>query len=358
MTNAFDWVEIRTNDVREAAHFYEQLFGWRVVRQDSADGYAVWIFDTGGRPSLENLRRGGIWERPAGEPLGLVVYVAVADIEAVLERATELGGRVVTGKTQQGSAYRAYIADPSGNLWGLWEEDAQVNQNPPRPSRRSQVPAGRGRVKRPLVEAALAYAAFCALSLASRFVLPLFAIVVLVGIAFPLIWGRVTGNWESMGFARQRVGSALAWGAGAGLVGILYLTTSAYFDPFPKPPLIGLQFALGIPVAALLLSPCQEFFFRAWLQPRLEVSLGQWVGLLTTSLAFAAWHLLPPFEGTSTSTVEIATVEGILTTTGMGLLFGYVFRRTGSIVAPWLAHLLWIIALIGVGGLTIVQVTP
>jgi formylglycine-generating enzyme required for sulfatase activity len=131
MPNTFDWVEIKTTSARETAGFYESLFGWKVIQKETADGFDVWIFDTGGEPRAENLRRGGIWERPPGEPLGLVVYVVVEDIEAVLQRASELGGEVVTGKTPQGPAYRAYLADPSGNLLGLWEEKSVAEAEVP-----------------------------------------------------------------------------------------------------------------------------------------------------------------------------------------------------------------------------------
>ncbi len=213
-------------------------------------------------------------------------------------------------------------------------------------------------MKRPLVEALVAYAAFCGLGVLSRLIPSLFVLVVVCGFAFPLIWGRLTRDWAAMGFTRQRLGQALAWGLGAGLVGVLYITLSAWNDPFPDPPLLGLQLALGIPLAFLIVSPFQEFFFRGWLQPRFEASLGRWIGLLVTALGFALWHLLPPFEGSPTSALVITSIEGILTTLGMGLLFGYVLQRTRSIVAPWLAHFLWIVALIPVGGLTIVQFTP
>ncbi|MGC9335117.1 MAG: VOC family protein [Anaerolineae bacterium] len=101
---------------------HERLFGWKVIRKDLADGADVWIFDTGGEPRLENLRRGGIWERPEDDPLGVVVYVEVDDIEAVLHKVRELGGTVITGKTPQGRAFRACFADPSGNRMALWEE--------------------------------------------------------------------------------------------------------------------------------------------------------------------------------------------------------------------------------------------
>jgi membrane protease YdiL (CAAX protease family) len=121
------------------------------------------------------------------------------------------------------------------------------------------------------------------------------------------------------------------------------------------PPLLGLQLAIGIPLAFLILSPFQEFFFQGWLQPRFEASLGWWMGLLVTALGFALWHVRSPLEGSPTSTLAFTSIESILTALGMGLLFGYIFDRAGNIVAPWLAHALWIVGLIPVGALTVVQ---
>jgi sulfatase modifying factor 1 len=130
MANTFDWVEIATSDAAKAAEFYQALFGWKIIQQDSADGTEVWIFDTGGVPRLENLRRGGIWERPPGDPLGVVVYVVVDDIKATLQRATALGGGVVIDRTPQGAAFRACFTDPSGNRLGLWEEKVAAEETP------------------------------------------------------------------------------------------------------------------------------------------------------------------------------------------------------------------------------------
>jgi len=44
---------------------------------------------------------------PHGEPLGFVIYILVDDIETILKKVTELGGKVVDLKTPQGRAYRA-----------------------------------------------------------------------------------------------------------------------------------------------------------------------------------------------------------------------------------------------------------
>jgi predicted enzyme related to lactoylglutathione lyase len=122
MTNTFDWVEIRTHDIQEAAGFYESLFGWRITEKETADGLAVWIFDTGDEPRVQNLRRGGIWLRPADEPAGIVVYILVEDIETTLKTVRELRGRVVSAKAPLGRGYGAFFEDPSGNLLGLYEE--------------------------------------------------------------------------------------------------------------------------------------------------------------------------------------------------------------------------------------------
>lgn len=215
-----------------------------------------------------------------------------------------------------------------------------------------------GTTRRHLAEAVIAYLAFCGLSILSRYVMPAFLLVVVSGIAFPLAWAKLTRDWTAIGFTRRKLGQALLWGLGAGLAGMLYVFLGARGDALPTPPMLGLQLAFGIPTAMLIVSPFQEFFFRGWLQPRLEAALGKWAGLLVTSLSFALWHLFPPFEGSATSTISVTSPGGILTTIGMGLAFGYIFQRTRNIVAPWLAHALMIVATISVGAMTLIQLNP
>jgi len=45
----------------------------------------------------------------------------------------------------------------------------------------------------------------------------------------------------------------------------------------------------------------------------------------------------------------------MLFTAGMGFLLGYIFQRTGNMVAPWLAHVLAGLALVLTGAMTFVQ---
>lgn len=122
MANTFDWIEIRTNQIEETAKFFERLFGWQITHKLDADGSPVWLFDTGSEPRLENLRRGGLWLRPGDEQPGMVVYILVEDIDETLQKAVELGGKIIEKKSPQGSAFKAFFSDPSGILFGLWEE--------------------------------------------------------------------------------------------------------------------------------------------------------------------------------------------------------------------------------------------
>ncbi len=121
MANTFDWVEIRTRSTEKAAEFYENLFGWKVIQKETVSGSDYWIFDTGDEPR-QDIRKGALWLRPDDANLGVVVYIVVEDIETVLQKVTDLGGKVALSKAPQGPAFKAYFTDPDGNLLGLWQE--------------------------------------------------------------------------------------------------------------------------------------------------------------------------------------------------------------------------------------------
>jgi membrane protease YdiL (CAAX protease family) len=187
-----------------------------------------------------------------------------------------------------------------------------------------------------LLQALVGTVAFFALSLLSFAVPWALSLMVLGGIALPLIWGRITGTWAFMGFTRQNLGAALRWGLAAGLA--TSLLGFVVVQGRSLPPKLGLELAVAVPIWLLLASPFQEFFFRGWLQPRFEDRLGGWLGLLATTAAFTAWHYCWPLA--AQSSVPLHTPQGFVATFAAGLVYGYSFQRTGSIVAPWLAHAL------------------
>jgi membrane protease YdiL (CAAX protease family) len=212
-------------------------------------------------------------------------------------------------------------------------------------------------MKKPLVEALIGYGLFCALGLASRFVPGVFVLFVAYGLVFPLVWTGLAHDWRALGFSRRNLLSALAWGLVCGIGWSVY-TYVLFRQNRSLPPLWGLQVAIALPIWLLVMSPFQEFFFRGWLQPRLQAVTGKWVGLGITALAFALWHFAPQLEGTPTTTLPLGSLLGLGSIVLAGLLFGYVFQKTENIVAPWLAHAMGGIALVLIGEMTFIQYVP
>jgi len=208
-----------------------------------------------------------------------------------------------------------------------------------------------------LVEAAVAFIVFCYLTAASHRVDAALHAMALAGLAFPLVWAKVTGRWAEMGFVRDGVSSALLWGVGTGVVSCVigYLAV-------PERRMaadVGRQLAVGIPLWLLLASPFQEFFFRGWLQPRWERGLGEGWGLLVATIGFTGWHyLLPIFGASAPSSFPLYSVKGLAATFAAGLVYGYGFQRTKSIVTPWLAHALSGIMFVAIGAGTFLPPAP
>jgi len=137
----------------------------------------------------------------------------------------------------------------------------------------------------------------------------------------------------------------LAMGLACGAAGfcaavlIAYLAGSVTTGP-PLPAPLG-ALALGA-VLVIVQSVAEEAFFRGWLQPVLCASWGSWAGLLVTSAAFAALHI-------------IAGAHGILAVINLflgGMFFGLLALRTGGLLAPAAAHFAWNWSESGVLGLT------
>jgi membrane protease YdiL (CAAX protease family) len=165
------------------------------------------------------------------------------------------------------------------------------------------------------------------------------------------MWAKHKQDWSTVGFSRHNVGCALVWGLGAGL--LLFVIQWYIAEQRGIPPFFWIQLTIGLFLWILILSPFQEFLFRGWRQPRFQTALGKWPGLIITSVTFALWHLLPPFE--EAKIVPIMTISSILYMIFMGSVFGYIFQRTNNIIAPWLAHAIAGLALLFTAGMTFFQ---
>jgi membrane protease YdiL (CAAX protease family) len=181
------------------------------------------------------------------------------------------------------------------------------------------------------------------------------SLMALMGLAFPLLYAWQTDSWAQMGFTRRNAVPALGWGLAAGLVSAL--VGLWVVGRWTLAENWGVELLIGLLLWALLAVPFQEFFFRAYLQTRLGILFGKTTGLLVTVMVFSAWHyLLPIFGPGSGSDYPIDTWPGLAGTLLAAFIYGYVFQRTGNILAPWLAHTIAGVAFLLVGAAGMVMV--
>jgi predicted enzyme related to lactoylglutathione lyase len=110
------YLEIPALDVHQSAKFYEKVFGWNIRHRDTD------------RPSFDDATGNvsGAWvtgRESAREP-GLLAYIWVDSIEAILKQATAHGSVVVETAHPDSPGSSNLIAtfrDPAGNLIGLYQ---------------------------------------------------------------------------------------------------------------------------------------------------------------------------------------------------------------------------------------------
>jgi predicted enzyme related to lactoylglutathione lyase len=115
--------EIPADDVERAKKFYSELFGWKISRWEglkSANEY--WLIDSSDGKNKSTISGGIIRRQAPGHPF--MNYVGVDSIDAYLEKAARLGGKVVLPKQViAGVGAFAAFMDSENNIIGLHEMD-------------------------------------------------------------------------------------------------------------------------------------------------------------------------------------------------------------------------------------------
>lgn len=137
-----------------------------------------------------------------------------------------------------------------------------------------------------------------------------------------------------------------AWGLVAGVTmgAFLFRTVTVYgslavgFNPSP-PAIVGVDLPtetmllVMIVASVLVVGPSEELLFRGVIQPYLRERLSPSAAIVGAAGLFAATHLL----GLITATGVSALVPlGIAFVVALG--FGWLYERTGTLVAPIVAH--------------------
>lgn len=105
------WFEVLSDDYDAVIPFYENVFGWTTHTMSDSEGFRYTTLgkDEGARAGIMDAR-----ELLAGSPSHWQFYVRVADTDAAIAAAVELGGALVMPPDDSPFGRLAAIADPSG----------------------------------------------------------------------------------------------------------------------------------------------------------------------------------------------------------------------------------------------------
>ena len=113
----FSWNELITSDVKGAKQFYSKLLGWTLEDESNPNGMQYT------RVKANNHEIGGIMATPKeakGMPSMWGSYVTVDDVDAMMNRVTQLGGRIIAEPRDIPHVGRfCVIQDPQGALLTL-----------------------------------------------------------------------------------------------------------------------------------------------------------------------------------------------------------------------------------------------
>jgi uncharacterized protein len=111
------YLHIPADDVRQAAAFYGDVFGWNVQGRDSD------------RPSFDDGTGhvSGAWmsDQAVSREPGLLPYIYVEHIDEAVSQIVAHGGEIVSGPRPEGNLSIATFRDPAGNVMGLWHDDTR-----------------------------------------------------------------------------------------------------------------------------------------------------------------------------------------------------------------------------------------
>ncbi|HXI23333.1 MAG TPA: VOC family protein [Pyrinomonadaceae bacterium] len=109
------WDELLTNDTEKAKDFYTKLFDWTAKTDSGEMPYTEWI---NGEDHIGGMMQIQPFMGPIPPNWG--IYIAVADCDGTVEKATSLGARTYVPPTDIPNVGRfAVLADPQGAVFNV-----------------------------------------------------------------------------------------------------------------------------------------------------------------------------------------------------------------------------------------------
>jgi uncharacterized protein len=117
MTSPISYFELHTPDPSRAEAFYGELFNWKFKELAIPGQQYFEVLSGGDLP-------GGMMRADGRAPVGLLLYFAVANLDAALKKAKSLGASVTKDRTDIPEGSFAIITDPLGATLALWQKAA------------------------------------------------------------------------------------------------------------------------------------------------------------------------------------------------------------------------------------------
>jgi len=123
-------IEFASSDFARTAAFYGELFGWQ-TQQNAAASYMK--FDGADGPS------GGWVRADMVQSAGPIPYLVVADLQGTIDKVEKAGGRIIARRMAfAGGGEVGLVADPDGNVLGLWMRKKPEGKAESKPEAKSE----------------------------------------------------------------------------------------------------------------------------------------------------------------------------------------------------------------------------
>ena len=126
-TNILTWFEIPVLDIKRAKKFYETILEIEmVVRADGNDDAVFFPFNPNVIQANSGRVTGVLSKTNRNNPSssGTLVYInASPNIQNVLNKVEQAGGKIIVPKTEMSAGFIAQIIDSEGNKMGLHAEE-------------------------------------------------------------------------------------------------------------------------------------------------------------------------------------------------------------------------------------------
>jgi predicted enzyme related to lactoylglutathione lyase len=114
--------DVPADDIERAKKFYAGLLGWKFESFPEMQYNLITTTAVDGTPGV-----GGGMGKRMDPSQRIMNYFGVPSIEAAMKKVKSLGGSFLTEKMAvPGMGFLVNCMDTEGNLFGLWEEDANA----------------------------------------------------------------------------------------------------------------------------------------------------------------------------------------------------------------------------------------